>query len=420
MGSEHAVGWNVLKGLARTHNILLVTQDNEFRSTLEREIATLETGGTAVKAFFVRHGSRADGRRNSLRLMYYLTYAVWQWRVFRLAQRLCKDHDVRAVHHLTIVGFREPGFLWMLDQPFIWGPVGGLVFAPRALFPFLTTKMKVFALVRNVATALQFFCSPRVALAYRKATRGGGRFIAATNDIGRRFVARFGGTYVRVPETGAATDVGPARSEARSPGALRLVWVGALIERKPLTLLLDAIAAIEGLRDHVELEVIGDGDTADDYRAIASARGVSARFHGWRGYDEVQSMYARGDLFVLFSVTDLTTNVVFEALAHGLPVLCLDHHGYSEIVDASCGFKIPITDRADLTRAVSALLADLARDPSRLDPLRRGAIARAAQYTWEKNVAMIAAAHHDVAAAASTARLWAECEQSADDDEIES
>jgi glycosyltransferase involved in cell wall biosynthesis len=386
MGSEHAVGWNLLVRLAARHRLLLITQDNEFRPALERELRALGERGLVVRPHFVKHGSRTDGRKNNLRLLYYVTYALYQWRVYRLARRLCAEHDVGAVHHLTIVGFREPGFLWLLDKPFIWGPVGGLVFAPVALFGLLSPKMKAFQAIRNVLTALQFHSSPRVALAYWRTGRSGGRFIAATHEIGRRFVRRFGGRYVRVPETGATLAPATLRgSAAPKANRLRLLWVGALIDIKPLGLLLDAIAAMPDGGRSVELDVVGDGDSGPEFRSRAARLGVSATFHGWIEHGRVQSMYAGADLFVLFSLKDLTTNVVFEALSHELPVLCLDHHGYSEIVDRSCGFKIPITTRSQVTEDVAALLTRLARSPAELEGLRIGALARAREFTWDRN-----------------------------------
>jgi glycosyltransferase involved in cell wall biosynthesis len=40
---------------------------------------------------------------------------------------------------------------------------------------------------------------------------------------------------------------------------------------------------------------------------------------------------------------DGTPTVVVEALAHGLPVICLDQFGCRDVVDAECGIKIQPT-----------------------------------------------------------------------------
>ena len=39
--------------------------------------------------------------------------------------RLHQQLRFNLVHQATFCGFREPGFLWKLDAPFLWGPIGG-------------------------------------------------------------------------------------------------------------------------------------------------------------------------------------------------------------------------------------------------------------------------------------------------------
>ena len=391
MGSEHAVGWNIVSRLARWRPVLLITQDNEFRPDIERSVATLRAEGCSIEAHFVLHGSRADGRRNELRVGYYLTYVAYQWRVYQLARQLMQTHRIVAVHHLTIVGFREPGFLWKLGLPFVWGPVGGLVYTPRALYPQFTAKVQVFVALRSIMTALQFALSPRVRSAYRATQRPGGAFIAATPDIGSRFERRFGGRWTWTPETGAQLAEIPA-SPRPAPTAgqpLRLLWLGGLIDRKPMGLLLEAMAALPDHQRRIELTVVGDGESRQRYEARARELGVRASFKGWMSHADAQRCYATADVFVLLSAMDLTTNVVFESLSQGLPVMCLDHHGYSYIVDDTCGFKIPVRSAQQIREDITRLLASLSSDRARLAPMRDAAVARARQFTWDANTARI-------------------------------
>lgn len=386
MGSEHAVGWNYLRELSRFHHIILITEDNRFRSSIEQEVAKLNTAGASIDAYFVHHGATTDGRKNNLRIFYYLSYTLYQWRVYKLAQHLCREHDVAATHHLTIVGFREPGFLWLLNKPFIWGPVGGLVFSPNRLLGLLSSKMQAFQMIRNGLTALQFYTSIRVRLAYGAATRRpGGRFIAATQDIGRRFERRFGGSFVHAPETGARETKGSGRGRTNGGTSLKLLWVGALIDIKPLNLLLQSIASVPGYQTKIALDVIGDGDSALRFRKQAEGLKIDAKFHGWVDYNHVYDKYQNSDLFVLLSLKDLTTNVVFEALGNGVPVLCLDHHGYSEIVDETCGYKVPVTSPDAIAHDITKILSDLCIDKDILHGKSSAAIERANAFTWAAN-----------------------------------
>ncbi len=46
--------------------------------------------------------------------------------------------------------------------------------------------------------------------------------------------------------------------------------------------------------------------------------------------------------FVITSLKDLTSTVLLEALAQGVPVICPDHCGFADVVTGECGLKIPM------------------------------------------------------------------------------
>lgn len=406
MGSEHAVGWNLVARIARQHHVLLITQDNEYRAAVEAGVEELRDDGAFIKAFYVQHGATTDGRKNNLRFFYYLTYVIYQLRVLALAKMLMKSYRIVATHHLTIVGFREPGFLWQLKVPFIWGPVGGLVYAPRILYPDLSIKMQVFQSIRNFITWIQFSISPRVRLAYRAATRTGS-FIAATPDIGERFQRRFGGQYVWIPETGSSCSFdAPAHlGNLNTDRPLELLWLGGLLDIKPLGILLDAISLVPDHRRRIRLSVVGDGDARRRFEHQAKTLGVNADFVGWVEHEVAKRKYSNADLFILLSIKDLTTNVVFESLGAGLPVVCLDHHGYSSIVDDSCGCKVPLLPPAALRKRLAQVLHRFIENPQLLDPLREGALRRAASFTWDKNADTVGKIYNDIKIRASVISL---------------
>jgi glycosyltransferase involved in cell wall biosynthesis len=72
--------------------------------------------------------------------------------------------------------------------------------------------------------------------------------------------------------------------------------------------------------------------------------------------------YSWADVFLLPSLCEGSATVTYEAMAHGLPVICTPNTG-SVVRDAVDGFIVPIRDAA----AIAARLEKLAADP----PLRR-------------------------------------------------
>jgi glycosyltransferase involved in cell wall biosynthesis len=384
MGSEHAVGWNLVSRLARRHALLLISDDNEYRPAVERGVQGLREAGCKIEVFFIRHGSVYESKRNHLNVGYYLRYTLFQLRVLELVRELKDKYEIAAAHQLTINGFREPGFLWRLGVPFIWGPVGGLHFSPPALYGVLPPRARWLQRVRSAATWAQFRFSPRVRLAYQATQRAGGAFVGATPDIGDRFQRRFGGTVHWIPETGSHPPVSAMRKKSED-GPLRLLWVSRLIDSKPLDLLLEAIAEVPNHARRISLTVVGDGNSRVRNQETAQRLQINVRFLGSIPHEETPHQFDAADLFVLLSVQDLTTTVVFESLARGLPVICLDLHGYAAIVDDSCGIKIPVRRLDQVRSDLAARLTELADDKARLMPLSEGATRRAALFTWDRN-----------------------------------
>ena len=100
-------------------------------------------------------------------------------------------------------------------------------------------------------------------------------------------------------------------------------------------------------------------------------------------------MMATGHCFVQPSLYDATSTVVAEALAHGLPVICLDHFGFKDAVQADCGIKIPPNSFDQVVREFAGAIEALW-----LDEDRRYAMAVAAQeasldLTWRHKETVI-------------------------------
>lgn len=103
----------------------------------------------------------------------------------------------------------------------------------------------------------------------------------------------------------------------------RLLYVGQLIERKGVHLLLDALARRRRLHPNevCELWIAGDGPMRKQLELSVNTNGLSVRFLGNVPFSELPSVYASAGIFVFPTLGDTWGVVVNEALAAGLPVL---------------------------------------------------------------------------------------------------
>ncbi len=118
-------------------------------------------------------------------------------------------------------------------------------------------------------------------------------------------------------------------------GPVQILYLGQMIERKGVDILLNALGTLQDLDWAVTL--LGGGDQQDALAAQANALGIAARVTWHAPMENALAMQkvAQSDLFVLPSRHDGWGVVVNEALLRGVPVVCSDHCGASDLLQNS-------------------------------------------------------------------------------------
>lgn len=155
----------------------------------------------------------------------------------------------------------------------------------------------------------------------------------------REFALRFhGGKDVGVIHNGVDTDFFRPDYSKRGGGAVELLFVSRLIERKGLQHLIPRLEEVRALagRD-VRLTVVGDGPYRQALEEAAALHGVGGmvRFEGQRGKEELPAYYQAADVFVFPSMREGMPNAVLEAMACGLPIVMTPCEGSGELVDGN-------------------------------------------------------------------------------------
>jgi glycosyltransferase involved in cell wall biosynthesis len=212
------------------------------------------------------------------------------------------------------------------------------------------------------------------------------RAVTAQNeDMRRRLIelgARPASTYVQVPgaDIVGMRKLAPAADE-QIPG--RLLFVGRLVEKKGVAVLLEASRRLPATLPWT-LEIIGDGPLADDLKSQSA--GLPVTFSGSASREELAHAYARSSVVVVPSVPatsgdqDGLPTVLLEAMGAGRTVVASDLPGINEAVtDGQTGLLVRPNDPDALTQALRTALAD---DGLR-DRLAAAAQRRSDDYTIE-------------------------------------
>ena len=384
-GSEPGMGWNFASHIAHHHDVHAIVEEGEFRESLEKYSREHPEVVKNITFHFVPR-THHETLRKIWPPSYYWFYRAWHKRAYKLAVELDKKENFDVVHQVNMAGYREPGYLWKLNKPFIWGPLGGLNNTAWCLLPELGLRDACHYAVRNIMNSWQ----KRFSYAARKVSQVA-RAIMVSDPEGIRTVEQL---WKRKPVL--MREVGsPAMLQAMEPCAhaegepLKVCWVGVHEARKALPILLKALPLCKG---SVQVEVLGSGEKEEEWTRLAHQLGVSSlvNFRGWLPHEEVSKVMAQCHALCITSIHEGgTTSVSLEALQKGLPIIALDHCGFATVVDDTCGIKIPIQSQRKMSAALAQELDRLAEDEDLRQRLAQGALERSKSFTWEAKMELL-------------------------------
>ncbi len=385
-GSEAAVGWGYVAALARRHDLWVIVEEEKCRADVERYLYEHPDFAERVHFHFI-----CKRRNRRLRKIwppsYYWYYRRWHRDALRLARELHRQQDFDLVHQLTMVGFREPGYLWQMGLPFVWGPVGGMGLFPWRFLSKVGLYGACYYLGYNLYNALQMRLARRPRMA--AASAGEGLFFATRENA--ESARQYWSVNGRVlSEVGMPRMLGNGITERDTGEPLQLVWSGLHSPRKALNIALEALSQLPATVEW-SLHILGEGPQTARWKALADRLGVADRccFVGWVEREEALALMRESHVMLISSLRDLTSTVTVEAIALGLPVICPDHCGFADSVDASCGIRIAVDTPGQFAHDMASAVAELYRDESKRRQLALGALIRARDFSWEGKAAEV-------------------------------
>jgi glycosyltransferase involved in cell wall biosynthesis len=383
-GSEVGMGWNWTQALGKLVDLTVITELG-FKDEINKyykyngnsnniKFVYIDAGELARKYFW----GQGDWR-------IYPKYKKWQKKSLVVAKELIKNNTFDLVHQLNMIGYREPGYLYELDLPYVWGPIGGHAQVPLRYLSVMGIKGAIQNLVRNMINHMQMRFHPRVLRAMEKASV----LIAATpedmkciNNIHQR-------DSHLILESGPLSFKNEIMFKKLSK-PLNVLWNGIFMPLKAFPL---ALHAIKLASEHIDIKltVIGDGECKILWKKEADNLGIS-NLITWTGritHKEALLITNKADVLLFTSLKEGTPHVVFEAMSFGLPVVCHSICGFGEVVNESCGIKIPVVNPTTSIKGFSSALIRLSNEEGLLEKLSKGALNRIGAFTYEKKAKMV-------------------------------
>lgn len=379
-GSEPGMGWNWISNLAKYCNLFVITE-GEWKSEIEHSILShpykdhlhfyyLPVSETVRKMCW----NQGDWR-------FYYYYREWQKRAFKKAEEIILNEQIDIIHQLNMLGFREPGYLWKIDKPLVWGPIGGMGEIPINYLESASLRIKVSLFLKKTLSDLQLRYSNRVNNAFQKASV----LISAVPITQTKILSIKGRESILINETGCC-ELEKKAVVKRNQHDFNVLWVGRFIFTKRLDIALKTIALIKEL-PQIRLHIVGGGtkDQEQSYYQLCKKLGIDniCEWHGVVKNEEVHRLMRQSDVFFFTSIAEATSTVVPEAITNGLPVVCHDTCGFGPIINDKIGRKIEMVNPKESVCKFAKVIKDLYNHRAILDEMSNNCQEAIRPLLWE-------------------------------------
>lgn len=400
LGSEKGQGWLWCSNLAKHCEVHVITE-GEFKDSIDAEMKTLPaTQQQNLHFHYNPIGGDDPEECAKIRKMcwnqgdwrFYYYYRKWQLKTLEIARtiideqkRLGKKIDV--MHQANMLGFREPGFLFKIDDvPFVWGPIGGLQLFPDAYMKGAPLKMQVFLKLKNFLNNVIFYHGSRVDEAAHKADM----LVSTTPVSYQRLKSVKNLESVWIPEMSCIVDDASKNILDRfDDEKIKLIWIGKFDYRKRLDIAIRSVAAAKN--KNVLLQIFGSGNDKQiaALKNLATSLGVKDQmiWMGNRPNHEVHEALRNGHMFFFTSVSDDTSTVMLEAVSEFIPVMCFNCCGMQAINDETVGVKVDLTNPEQSVKEFAEKINYLEANRDMLRQFSANCEQRQKDLSWESNIA---------------------------------
>lgn len=390
-GSEYAVAWNFVKHMSKKNDLTVIygMSDNHMGETYTLEDFLSKNDVPNVRFIAVKPNKIANllnwpNRHNIFVYTFYFAFAVWHKLAYKRAKELLEKEKFDLIHFVGPIGYREPGFLWKLGLPYIWGPIGGANNVPYQLMKNMPLVGQIKFSFRNIANAIQFHTKKRL----KKALVATDILLTATSENQLKFKNVHHKDSICIPENCISEDLMQHSvvdwSKFKNNDKYRLIMVGRLDAGKAVGILLEALVQVRH-KEKLNVAIVGGGPLKKRLEKYAKEHNLDniITWYGQLPRQQAVKVFNSAHLHVITSVSEGNPTTIWEAMSYGVPTMSFDHCGMHDTLCERCGIRIPIAKHyEDCVLAVAKEIDNLLEHPERFRQLAEGTLECAKKYTW--------------------------------------
>lgn len=377
-GSEDAMGWNFVYQIARFNKVIAVTRENnqpaieKFMSENPDPIYKNITFLYFDLPYWMRFWKK--GGRGAM-----LYYYMWQRGIISFIRKQNIPFDLS--HNVNFHNDWTPSFLWKLEKPMVWGPVGHHPLIPKQYLK--KYSINYYLIDRATWMVKKMFWNCSVSL--RKTVKNTAHIWCM--NAGVPSTLKLKNQSFSIQPSVATEDFFTGTTDLKT--GFNIISVGRFIPLKGFDLtILSFIKFIQDIpspaRHNCKLTLVGTGPEKELYNKIIQEHNAESYIEiiEWIDRKELMKLYKKSSVF-LFPSHEGAGMVVPEAMSFGLPIICLNNVGPGSFINADCGFAVDITDYENTISELKNALQLLYTDKNLLNKLSLGARKQYEEkFTW--------------------------------------
>ena len=390
-GSEYSVAWNYINEMSENNRLIVLYGMAGDHMGDFHEIEGKNFNPSLINVTFISvfPGKLANlinqlNKKKIFIFAFYVAYRIWHLKAYKMAIEILESQDVDIIHYLCPIGYREPGFLWKIKKPYIWGPIGGMKNRPLGLAFSKNFLFGIKTLLRNIINYIQFRYNSRLKMALNNTDL----LLSSTTENKNLIFNIHSHQSIYLPENAIIDKLIQNDSHKKinklSVKHIQLIWIGSIDDRKSLDILLHSLGKISNM--DWRLNIVGSGPLLSKMKILANYLSLNEKID-WVGHisrEKIYKLLSESDLNIITSISEGNPTTIWEAMAFGVPTLSLNHCGMHDSICNQCGILIDISDINTIIFSIKNELEKIINNPTILEHLKSGVFKCSSKYLWSK------------------------------------
>lgn len=383
-GSEYSVGWNYVNEMSKNNKlIVLCGAAGEHMGDFDELDGVILNNVRFVK-IKPNHLAEFLNKLNKLNIInyaFYFAYNLWHKSAYAEAMKIVESEKIDLIHYVCPIGYREPGWLWKINLPYIWGPIGGIKNRPLKAMGGKNAKDFIMSATKNLVNYVQFNFNRNVESAIKRANL----LLTSTSEIGDMVRHRYNVESIVIPENAIHSDLYKNNQliEVAENEALKILWIGSIDNRKSLEILIYALSKVKN--KNWILNVIGEGEKIIYINDLILKFNLTnnVRMLGKIPRLNVFDVIKNSHIHVITSMMEGNPTTLWETMSFGVPTMSLDHCGMRDVICEKCGIKIPVTTFNEIVDRLYFEINKIINNKAIIKNLSIGVNECAKNFIWE-------------------------------------